>query len=87
MAIEHQDREVDTKHKARNDGSQRLPNERDETPDPQHQKQRGVIKQAASDIEQGLVDTDLHGQRGVEKVRTPKPRPAQAQPQPDRKRD
>ena len=76
-----------TRKPVRNDGEQRMPHERDEAPDAQHQKERSVIKQAASDIEQGLVDTDRRNQPGVEKVRTPEPRPATARPQPGTKRD
>lgn len=64
--------------------AKRLPHERDEAPDPTGTQQTGpraVIKQAASDIEQGLVDTDLHGTPGVERVN---PKPArQARPRPD----
>ncbi len=52
----------------RNDGKERLPHERDETPDHQNIEPREVMKQAAEDLERGLVDTDLRGVRGVEKV-------------------
>jgi hypothetical protein len=47
-----------------------MPHERDESPDDQDKDKqpRGVMKQAASDLAQGLVDTDLHGQRGVEQA-------------------
>ena len=42
------------------------------------------MKQAASDLAQGLVDTDLHGQRGVEQAcRKATATPGQAKPQPD----
>lgn len=47
----------------------RLPHERDavaQTPSPQR---REKMKQAYDDIERGLVDTDMHGIRGVETVR------------------
>lgn len=75
-----------TSAKVENDGQRRMPHERDEAPDAQDLRPRGVMKQAASDIERGLVDTDLHDQPGVEKVGTPAPRPATAQPLPDRDR-
>ena len=39
----------------------RMPHERDESPDQSNPDPRGIMKQAASDVEQGLVDTDLHG--------------------------
>jgi hypothetical protein len=52
------DAHVNTKARVGNDGAQRLPHERDEAPDAQNTKPRKVMKQAASDIERGLVDTD-----------------------------
>ncbi|WP_230412440.1 hypothetical protein [Undibacterium hunanense] len=42
-----------------------LPHERDETAD-DRVRPRKVMKQALRDLQQGLVDTDLHGERGVE---------------------
>lgn len=58
---------INTKKKIKNDGIPRQPNERDEAPE-EHAQPRNKIKQAAIDLENGLVDTDLHGQRGVEEV-------------------
>ncbi|WP_304360540.1 hypothetical protein [Collimonas fungivorans] len=55
-----------TPHKK--DGEPLLPNERDETPDQQAARPRKKMKQALTDLDKGLVDTDMHGQRGVEKV-------------------
>jgi hypothetical protein len=81
MVAEHADRKINTDEKVRNDGVRRLPHERDESPDAQHTRQRGVMKQAASDLEQGLVDTDRHAQPGVEKVKPAPPR--QARPEAD----
>ena len=81
------DAQVDTTAKVRNDGAKRMPHERDEAPDDQDITPRKVIKQAASDIERGLVDTDLHNQPGVERTRAPGPRSGTAQPQPGTKRD
>ncbi len=78
---------VNTSAKVENDGQRRMPHERDEAPDDQNAKPRGVMKQAASDIERGLVDTDLHNQPGVEAVKRHSGAPAQAQPQPGSKRD
>lgn len=60
--------QVNTKKPVRNDGVPRQPNERDEAPDQHPAKPRKVIKQAATDLKKGLVDTDLHGQRGVEEA-------------------
>lgn len=68
MATEAPDRKVNTDSKVQNDDAKRLPSERDESPDGHDAAPRDVMKQAASDIERGLVDTDLHGERGVEKV-------------------
>ncbi|GJI97798.1 hypothetical protein RugamoR57_45160 [Duganella caerulea] len=81
------DAHVNTKAQVRNDGAKRMPHERDESPDAQHPKPRSVMKQAASDIERGLVDTDLHNQPGVQQARAPGPRAGTAQPQPGSKRD
>jgi hypothetical protein len=81
------DLHVNTDAKVRNDGVKRMPHERDEAPDAQSPKPRSVMKQAAADVESGMVDTDLHNKPGVEKVKTPTPREATAQPQPNVKRD
>lgn len=68
MVTEAPDRKVNTDSKVNNDDAKRLPSERDESPDGQNRAPREVMKQAASDLERGLVDTDMHGERGVEKV-------------------
>lgn len=75
------ERRINTDEKVKNDGVDRLPHERDESPDAQHTKPRDIMKQAASDIEQGLVDTDLRNTPGVEKVKPAAP--GQARPDPD----
>lgn len=88
MVTESKDRRVNTDAKIENDGVKRQPHERDESPDGQDQQPRGVMKQAASDLEQGLVDTDLRGTPGVEKAVEPAAGASgQAQPQPDRSND
>ncbi|TFW28111.1 hypothetical protein [Massilia horti] len=65
------------------------PNERDESPDEHDQRPRGIIKQAAEDLAQGLVDTDMRGgDTGLEEVVQPAPgATGQANPQPDRAHD
>jgi hypothetical protein len=83
MVTEKHDRRVNTAEKVENDGVKRMPHERDESPDDHNAQPRGIIKQAAADIEQGLVDTDLHGTRGVEQVVQRNGAPGQARPQPD----
>lgn len=80
MVTQATERKINTNEKVKNDGVDRLPHERDESPDAQNVKPRDIMKQAASDIEQGLVDTDLRNQPGVEKVK-PAP-PGQARPDP-----
>lgn len=65
--------EINTTKPIENDGIPRQPHERDETPDRQSIEPREIIKQAARDLRRGLVDTDLHGERGVEKVVQPDP--------------
>jgi hypothetical protein len=85
MVTEAKDRQVNTDAQVRSDDGKRLPHERDESPEGHPNKTRSVIKQAASDLEQGLVDTDLRGTPGVEKVQPHAP--GEARPQPDNKRD
>ena len=81
------DTQVNTDAKVKNDGVERMPHERDESPDAQDPKPRSVIKQAAADVDSGMVDTDLHNQPGVEHVKTPTPREATARPQAGTKKD
>ena len=76
------ERKINTDAPVKNDGAQRLPHERDESPDAQHITPRPEMKQAASDLERGLVDTDLHGQRGVETVAPAAPQQAKPEPNP-----
>ena len=83
MVTEPRDRRVNTDEKVRNDGVKRLPHERDESPDAQDARPRGVMEQAASDLEQGLVDTDLHGTRGIEEAVPHGGGSGQAKPRPD----
>lgn len=60
---------INTDKKSGSDGIPRQPNERDESPEvDSNNPLRAEIKQAAADLQQGQVDTDLHGVRGVEKV-------------------
>lgn len=85
MVTEGKDRQVNTDAPAGDDKGKRLPHERDESPEGKTPRPRKVMEQAASDIEQGLVDTDLHGTRGIQK-----PAPdtgAEAKPIPGTKRD
>jgi len=70
------DFDINTEEPFKNDGVKRLPHERDESPDAQAITPRDVMRQAASDLEQGLVDTDLHGERGVEMVAPAEPKQA-----------
>ena len=83
MVTETRDRALNTDAHIQNDGVKRLPHERDEAPDGQDKAPRGVMKQAASDLEQGLVDTDLHGERGAETTVDAKPDGRQAKPRAD----
>lgn len=81
------DKQINTTEKIKNDGQERLPHERDESPDGQEIKPRTVGKQAAADVDSGMVDTDARNKPGVEHVKTPVPRDATARPQPNTKRD
>jgi hypothetical protein len=80
------DRRINTDAKIANDQRQRQPHERDERPDGQVVEPRGVMRQAQSDIENGLVDTDRRGTPGVEQAVTPHG-DGQAHPLPDRGAD
>jgi hypothetical protein len=87
MVIETKDRFVNTDAKIENDGVKRQPHERDESPDGQDQEPRGIMKQAAEDLAQGLVDTDLRNTPGIsEAVEPGAGATGQANPQPDRHR-
>ena len=83
MVAETKDRRINTDAKIEDDGVKRLPHERDESPDGNDNEPRGVMKQAADDLAQGLVDTDLHGQRGIEQAVPTLGPPGQARPQKD----
>ena len=88
MVTETKDRFINTKEPMSNDGVKRQPHERDETPDAQDTEPRGIMKQAASDLEQGLVDTEARATPGISEAVTPAPDASgQAKPQPDRHRD
>ena len=64
-----------------NDAYKRQPHERDESPDGQATGVTGIGKQAASDLANGLVDTDLRVTPGLPPEAGGS---GQAQPQPDR---
>jgi hypothetical protein len=83
MVAETKDRRVNTDAKRRDDGAKTLPHERDESPDGHNKAPRGVMKQAADDLAQGLVDTDLHGMRGVEQAVDTNGAAGQARPHKD----
>jgi hypothetical protein len=85
MVTESKDRHVNTDAKIENDQVKRQPHERDESPDGQDQGPRGVIGQAAEDLAQGLVDTDLHNTPGIEQAVAPAPgAQGEARPLPER---
>lgn len=86
MKNQDTDRRINTDAKIENDGVKRQPHERDESPDGQDQEPVGIMKQAASDLEQGLVDTDLRNTPGLPGTGTGTGTgvSGQAKPQPDR---
>ena len=86
MVTESKDRKINTDDKMEDDGVERLPHERDESPDGRDKAPRGVIRQAAEDLAQGLVDTDLHGTPGVEQAVPQAGQAGQARPLPDASR-
>lgn len=83
MVAETRDRRINTDARTADDGAKRLPHERDESPEGHDLEPRGVMKQAADDLAQGLVDTDLHGARGVEQAVDKQGAPGQARPRDD----
>jgi hypothetical protein len=85
MTADTPDRRVNTDAKIENDGVKRQPHERDESPDGQDQGATGVGKQAASDLANGLVDTDLRNTPGLDQaVDAHASASGQAKPQADR---
>jgi hypothetical protein len=91
MVEEAKDRVVNTDRKIEEQDYKREPHERDESPDGQGIKPRGIIAQAAADLEQGLVDTENYegrGTPGIEQAVDAKPdATGQATPLPERNRD
>jgi hypothetical protein len=91
MPEEEKDRMVNTDRKIEEQSYKREPHERDESPDGQGVRPRGNIKQAAEDIENGLVDTENYegrGTPGLEQAVDVKPGASgEANPLPDRNRD
>jgi hypothetical protein len=88
MVQEEKDRVVNTDRKIEEQSYKREPHERDESPDGRGVRPRGIMKQAAEDLEQGLVDTEGRGTPGLEQAVQPKPgATGQANPQPERHRD
>jgi hypothetical protein len=81
MVSETKDRRINTDAKIHDDGVKRLPHERDESPEGKDKAPSGVGKQAADDLAQGLVDTDLHGERGIEQATGGQTGAGQARPQ------
>ncbi|HEX2529973.1 MAG TPA: hypothetical protein VHK70_00715 [Burkholderiaceae bacterium] len=72
--------QIRTARPRRKDAAPRMPHERDESDDSQETGgPRDDIKQAYEDLENGLIDTDLRGLRGVERVvdKTPDQTPGQ----------
>lgn len=88
MATNAKDRAVNKDEPMGNDGVKRQPHERDETPDGQDTEPRGIMKQAAADLEQGLIDTEARGTPGISAAVDAAPGASgQATPLPDRHRD
>jgi hypothetical protein len=88
MPQEEKDRVVNTDRKIEEQSYKREPHERDESPDGQEIKPRGIIAQAAEDLKQGLVDTDLRQTMGSSVAVEPAPdATGQANPLPERHRD
>jgi hypothetical protein len=65
MVDEEKDRIVNTDRKIEEQSYKREPHERDESPDGQSVKPRGIMEQAAADIQNGLVDTENYEGRGT----------------------
>lgn len=88
MVTESKDRFVNTKTPIDNDQAKGQPHERDESPDAQAPRPRGVIAQAAEDLEQGLADTSSASGSGMEQLAKPgQGASGQANPLPGRARD
>lgn len=91
MVNEEKDRVVNTGRKIEEQSYKREPHERDESPDGQGVRPRGIMEQAAEDIQNGLVDTEAYegrGTPGLEQAVERDPNASgQANPLPSRHRD
>jgi hypothetical protein len=89
MESNKKDRLVNTTAPVKKDAGKRLPHERDESPHgATQQKTRSVMRQAAEDVERGLVDTDRHATPGLQKAPAGnRGEDTQAKPLPGTKRD
>jgi hypothetical protein len=91
MVEEAKDRVVNTGRKVEEQDYKREPNERDESPDGDSIKPRGIIAQAAEDLQNGLVDTENYltrADKSLENATEKKPDASgQANPLPERHRD
>ncbi|HEY1151700.1 MAG TPA: hypothetical protein VGF27_24205 [Pseudoduganella sp.] len=89
MEPNKKDRLINTTEPVNKDAGKRLPHERDESPEgARHQKPRSVIRQAAEDVESGLVDTDRRATPGLQKApEGNRGEDTQAKPLPGTKRD
>lgn len=63
--------DIDRGRLERQDKTPHQPHERDESPDAQPTAAHEEMEQAHADLESGQVDTDLRGERGVEKAVRP----------------
>lgn len=63
--------QVKTKRPVKKEVMPRMPHEHDESDDSQSSAPRDDMRQAYIDVTNGQVDTDLRGQRGVEKTVQP----------------
>jgi hypothetical protein len=53
------------------DRSPALPNERDTSPEANAPRPHKKMRQASEDLKQGQVDTDQHGERGIDQAINP----------------
>jgi hypothetical protein len=80
MVATQKQSQVKTKRPVKSGTTPRLPHEHDESDDSQSSGPRDDMKQAYADIENGQVDTDRRGIRGVEEVKKGASRAPHVQP-------
>lgn len=74
-----------TDTKSGGNSSAEMPHERDTSPEANAPRPRRSMQQASKDLKEGQVDTDLHGERGIDQAVNPGNMPGAPKSSHDRK--